>query len=127
MHSNGVPQVLDCSPGSRKRIGQTFYRHPASECEDINFVELSTGGGLFSTHISSLDNAEGLSTEVDDVAQSVHRGAMVSQLAQDVQSGEASQVSMGDSGASASRQSFEVDFSRVYQGISFIPLPIALI
>ena len=122
MHSNGVPQVLDCGPGIRKRVGQTFYRHPASECEDINFVELSTGGGLFSTRIS-LDNA----TEVDDAAQSIHQGAMVSQWTQQAQSRETSQVSIGDSGASASRQSFEVDFSRVYQGISFMSLPIALI
>jgi hypothetical protein len=87
-------------------------------------VELSTGGGLFSTRISLLDNVEGLSTEADNVAQSVNRGAIVSQWTQQIQTG-ISQVSMGDSGASASRQSFEVDFSRVYQGISFTPPPIA--
>jgi hypothetical protein len=85
-------------------------------------VELSTGGGLFSTCISPLDNVGGLSTEAGDVAQSVNRGAIVSQWTQQVQRG-ISRVSMGDLEASASRQSFEVDFSRVYQGISFTPPP----
>jgi hypothetical protein len=122
MYSNGTPQILECSPGSRKRAGQAFYRHPASECEDINFVELSTEGGLFSTRISLSDNVGELSAETDDGPQIALRGAMVSQWTRRAQDEGTSQIPTDKPDAFSGRQSSEVDFSQVYQGIWCTPL-----
>lgn len=121
-----MPQIVECGPGSRKRTGQTFYRHPASECDDINFVELSAGGGLFSTRISLLDNAGEPSVDTDGGAQGVHRGAMASQWTQRTQNEKTSQIFTDDSDAFSGRRSFEVDFSQVYRGIFVQSLPLFL-
>jgi len=115
VHNNGPPQVLQRIPGSRKRLGQCLYRHPASDTPDINFLELSAADGLFSTRLSLGKPIENSSTTLNPVSQNAHR-VVVSQRAGAVQPEDRPQDLKDKSEESSRRESLEVDFSRVYQG-----------
>jgi hypothetical protein len=109
--------VLYTVPGNFERCGDLFYRHPASQATDFNFIELSTQGGLYSTQIIEVDDELEESDGAMDFRESAYSGGIMPQWNKEIKR----LASMKDNSKKGEadlslRESFEVNFERVYQG-----------
>lgn len=109
IYSNGIPQAFQFAAQHRKYLGHAFYQHPASEAQGANLVAISENGGIFATEIIA---DAGTQTRSEIATGSTHQWPIISHWnSHDL----AAQMSPDIPEALSLRESFEVDFHRVYQ------------